>query len=133
MAGRARGQEAPFPGALESLAECADPSWPYSERHFYLLGFAGLSTQAGSQYGKLRCGGGYWNLDMRPCARTASLQQSTRLDLQPHEPRAMDVSRGSASALAVRVLIHAEWHGVRCRAGHGRRLAFLAASPERSV
>ena len=82
---------------------------------------------------ELRCGGGYWNLDMRSCARTASLQQSTRLDLQPHEPRAGHVSAGSACALAVRVLINAEWHGVRCGAGHGRRLALLAASPDRSA
>jgi thiosulfate reductase cytochrome b subunit len=31
----------------------------------------------------------------------------------------------------VRVLINAEWHGVRCGPGHGRRLALLAASPDR--
>jgi len=131
--GRARGQAASSPGALESLAECADPSRPHSQRHLHLLGLAGLSTQARSDYGKLRCGGGYWNLDMRPSARTASLQQSTRLDLQPHEPRAGHVGFGSASALVVRVLIRAEWHGVPCRAGHGRRLALLAAPPDRSV
>src|SRR5882724_2223723 len=132
-AGRAGSQEAPSPGALESLAECADPSRPYSKRHLHLLGLAGLSTQARSEYGKLLCGGGYWNLYMRPSARTASVQQSTRLDLQPHEPRSGHVGFGSASALVVRVLIHAEWHGVPFRAGHGRRLALLAAPPDGSV
>ena len=35
-----------------------------------------------------------------------------------------------ACALAVRVLINAEWHGVHCGAGHGRRMALLAASPD---
>jgi hypothetical protein len=93
-----------------------------------LLGFADLSAQARSEYGKLRCGGGYWNLDMRSCAWTASLQQSTRLDLQPHEPRAVYISPGSASPLAVRVLIHAEWSGVPHMADHGRRLALLAGA-----
>jgi len=37
IAGRASGQEASSPGALESLAECSDPFRPYSERHRYLL------------------------------------------------------------------------------------------------
>jgi len=37
IAGRASGQEASSPGALESLAECGDPFRPYSERHRYLL------------------------------------------------------------------------------------------------
>jgi hypothetical protein len=46
--GRARDQEASSPGPLESLAECADPSGPHFERHFDLLGFADLSTQARS-------------------------------------------------------------------------------------
>jgi hypothetical protein len=83
--GRARDQEASFPGPLESLAECAHPSGPHFERHFDLLGFADLSTQARSDYRELRPRGGYWNLDMRPRARAASLQQSTRRGLQPHE------------------------------------------------
>src|SRR5579863_8766765 len=73
-AGRARGQEASSPGALESLAECADPSRPHFERHLDLLEFADLSAQARSAYRKLRCGGGHWDLDMRPCAPPASLQ-----------------------------------------------------------
>src|SRR5207244_12299301 len=72
-----------------------------------------------------------WNLDMPPRARTASLQQSTRLALQSHEPRAGDVGVISAPALVVRVLIHAEWRGVPCRTVHGRRLALLAATPDR--
>lgn len=42
----------PFPGALQSLAECAAPSWTHSEWHFHLLGFSDLSTQAQSEYGK---------------------------------------------------------------------------------
>jgi hypothetical protein len=45
-------QETPFLGALQSLAECPDPSWPHSEWHLYLLGFADLSTQARSEHGK---------------------------------------------------------------------------------
>src|SRR2546422_3296590 len=114
-------------------AECADPSWPHSEWHLYLLGFADLSTQARSEYGKRRCGCGYWNLDMRPPAWPASLQQSARLDLQPHEPWARHVGISPAPALVVRVSVHAEWHCVRCRAGNGRRLALLAASPDRSA
>src|SRR5258708_29619603 len=50
---RARGQTTPFSGALESLAERAVPSWPHRKRHFHLLVFADLSTQARSGYGKL--------------------------------------------------------------------------------
>src|ERR1700730_5772324 len=61
-----------------------------------------------------------------------ALQQSTRLDLQPHEPRAGHVGVSPASALAMRVPVHAEWHCVRCGAGQRRRLAFLATSPDRS-
>src|SRR5258705_4566204 len=112
-AGRARRQETPFPGALESLAECADPSRPHSEWHLYLLGFANLSTQARSGYGKRRCGGGDWNLDMRPRAWPASLQQSTRLDLQPHGPWAGHVGASPAPALGLRVALRPEWHRVR--------------------
>src|SRR5450755_437598 len=70
---------------------------------------------------------------MRSYARTASLQQSTRLDLQPHEPRDGHVGVSPTPALAMRVPVHAEWHFVRRRAGHGRRLALLVAPPDRSV
>src|ERR1700722_15260190 len=45
------------------------------------------------------------NIGIWICAhvpRTASLQQPTRLDLQSHEARAGNVSRGSKSALAER-------------------------------
>ena len=49
-AGRARRQETPFLGALESLAGRADPTWPHSEWHLYLLGIADLSTQARSEF-----------------------------------------------------------------------------------
>ena len=41
------------------------------QRHLDLLGFARLSTQTRSEYGKRRCGRGYWNLDVQPRARTA--------------------------------------------------------------
>src|SRR5258707_6801739 len=82
--GRARDQDASSPGPLESLAECADPSGPHFERHFDLLGFADLSTQARSDYRELRPSGGYWDLDMRPGARAASLPQATRLGLHTH-------------------------------------------------
>ena len=123
----------PYPGALESLVERAAPSWPCFERHLDLLGLADLSTQARPEYGKLRRGGGYRNLDLCPCPWSTPLRQSARLDLQPHESRARHVSAGSASALAVCLPVHAERHGVRSRAGHGRRLALLAASPRRSV
>src|SRR5437879_2347293 len=68
-----------------------------------------------------------------PPAWPASLQQSARLDLQPHEPWARHVGISPAPALVVRVSVHAEWHCVRCRAGNGRRLALLAASPDRSA
>jgi hypothetical protein len=71
------------------------------ERRLDLLGVAGLSTRAGSKYGKLRCGGGYWNLDMRPRSRTASLQQSTRLDLQPRSPALPHVWREDLSTTNV--------------------------------
>src|ERR1700739_1378350 len=118
---------------MESLAECADPAWPNPEWHLYLLGFADLSAPAGSPDWQLRLFCGHRYLGVRTCARTASLQQSTGLDLQPHEPWAGHVRRSSASALAVRVLIHAEWHGVPCGAGHRRRLAILVASPDRSA
>src|SRR6266404_7460247 len=67
------------------------------------------------------------------CTRTTSLQQSTRLALQPLEPRVGHVGGSSAPALVVRVLIDAEWHGVPCRTVHGRRLALPAAPPDRSV
>src|SRR5712675_1729288 len=40
---------------------------------------------------------------------------------------------GPVPALVMRVPVHAEWHGVLCRAGYGRRLALLAAPPDRSV
>src|SRR6185312_12752858 len=128
---RARGETTPYPGALESLVERATPSWPYSERHLHLLGLADLSTQARSGYRKLRCGSGYWNLDLRPCPWPTPLRQSARLDLQPHESRTRHVSAGSAHSLAVRVLIHAERHGVRCRAAHGTRVALLVAPQRR--
>jgi hypothetical protein len=72
--GRARGQEASSPGALESLAKWPDPSRPHFKRHLYLLEFAGLSAQARSEYGELRRAGGHRNLDMRPGALAASLQ-----------------------------------------------------------
>src|SRR4029077_3522346 len=114
---------------MESLAEFAAPSRPYSERHLDLLGFADLSTQARSDYGKLRCSDGYWRLDMRPCAWTASLQKSTRLDLQPREPWGGLVGVSPAPALVMRVPVHAEWHGVRGRAGRGRGLGVLGARP----
>src|SRR5258708_17482956 len=101
--GRARDQEASFPGPLESLAECADPSGPHFERHFDLLGFADLSTQARSDYRELRSRGGYWNLDMRPRARAAPLQPSTRLGLQPHDPRAAHLAAPLPAPFPVRV------------------------------
>ena len=63
----------------------------------------------------------------------ASLQQSTRLGLQPHEPRAGYVGRSSASPLAVRVRIHAEWCGVRRRVDRRRRMARITAPPDRSA
>ena len=62
---------APFVGSLEQLAECANTARANSEWHFYLLGFAYLSAQARSKYGEFRCGSRYWNLDLRPRARTA--------------------------------------------------------------
>src|SRR6266446_4260347 len=68
------------------------------------------------------------NFDVRPRARTAPLQQSTRLDLQPRKSWTGNVSVGSASALVVRVLLHAEWHSLRRRLSLGRRLAVVAAS-----
>jgi hypothetical protein len=68
---RARGKAAPFVGALEPLAECTNPYWSHSKRHLRLLGVAGLPTQAESDYGKFRCGSGYWNLDLRSCAGPA--------------------------------------------------------------
>src|SRR5437879_10890471 len=111
---RARDQEASSPGPLESLAECADPSGPHFERHFDLLGFADLSTQTPSDYRELRPRGGYWNLDMRPRARAASLQQSTRLGLQPHEPRAGSVGGRVAAPFAARV-----GHDAEGRSGRG--------------
>src|SRR5260370_22575746 len=110
---RARDQEASSPGPLESLAECADTAGPHFERHFDLLGFADLSTQARSHYRELRPRGGYWNLAMRPRARAASLQQSTRLGLQPHEPRAGSVGGRVAVPFAVLARIHAECRRVR--------------------
>src|SRR4051794_6930854 len=131
--GRARDQEASSPGALESLADCADPSGPHFERHFDLLGFADLWTQARSDYREFRRRGGYWNLDMRPCARAVPLQQSTRLGLQPREPRAGNVGGRVAYPLAVRVRIHAEWRRVRRRADRWGRLARLTAPQDRSV
>jgi len=67
---------------------------------------------------------------MRPCARTASVRQSTRLDLQPHEPRARHVGISPAFALAVRVPFYAEWRGVCFGAVPRRWLALLAASLE---
>src|SRR5579863_6704291 len=85
IAGYSGGSNAP----LESLAECADPSWPHSEWHLYLLGFAGLSARAGSTDWQLRLFRGHRYLGVRTCARTTSLQQSAGLDLQPHEPRAV--------------------------------------------
>src|ERR1700733_4050455 len=130
---RARGETTPYPGALESLVERAAPSWPCTERHLHLLGFADLSTQARSGYRKLRCGSGYWNLDLRPYPWPTPLRQSARLDLQPHESGAGHVSVGSAHSLAVRVLIHAERHGVRCRAAHRTGVALLVAPPARSA
>jgi hypothetical protein len=130
---RARDQEASSRAPLESLAECADPSEPHFERNFDLLGFADLSTQARSDYRDLRPRGGYWNLDMRPRARAASLQQSTRLGLQPHEPRAGNVGGRVAAPLVVRVRIHAEWRCVRRRADRWGRSARLAATQDRSV
>src|ERR1700752_5137035 len=118
---------------MESLAECAYPSWPYSEWHLYLLGFAHLSTQAGSTDWQLRLFRGHRYLGVRTCARTASLQQSAGLDLQPHEPRARHARRSSAAALAVRVPIYAEWIGIRRGIGPWRRMAFPDASPDRSA
>src|SRR6266404_1671366 len=67
------------------------------------------------------------------CARAASLQQSTRLGLQPHEPRAGNVGGRVAAPLAVRVRIHAEWRCVRRRADRWGRLARLTAPQDRSV
>src|ERR1700739_1763977 len=118
---------------MESLAECADPSWPDSKWHLYLLGLANLSAPAGSTDRQLRLSRGYRYLGMRPCARTASLQQSPGLDLQPHERRARHVRGSSASALAVRVPIYAEWIRIRRRIGPWRRMAFPDASPDRSA
>src|SRR3989442_10522365 len=48
-------------------------------------------------------------------------------------PWAGHVGVSPAPALVLRVPVHAEWHRVRCRAGHRRRLALLAASPDRSA
>jgi hypothetical protein len=104
-----------FLRALESLAECADPSWPHSEWHLCLLGFAALSTQARSRTLETPMWPRTSESGYAPFTRRTLVQQSTRLDLQPHEPRAGHVSPGPAFALAVRVLIHGEWHGVRLR------------------
>jgi hypothetical protein len=61
------------------------------------------------------------NLALHASSWTASLHQSTRLDLQPHEPRARHVGISPASALAVRVPLCTEWRGVRCGADHFSR------------
>ena len=127
---RARGETTPYPGALESLVECAAPSRPCAERHLHLLGVADLSTQARSGYGKLRCRRGYRILDLRPCPWPTPLRQPARLDLQPCESRTRHVSAGATSALVVCLPIHAERDGVCCGAAHGRRMALLVASPD---
>jgi hypothetical protein len=129
---RARGQTTSYPGALESLAERAAPSWPHRKRHLHLLVFADLSTQARSGLGKLRCGSGYWNLDLRPCPEPTPLRKPTRLALQPHEPGTWHVGAGAAFALGVCVLLHAERRGVHYGATPGRRLALLVTAPDGS-
>jgi len=95
-----------------------DPSWPHSDGISIYWARRSINTSQ-IRIRKRRCGCGYWNLDMRPPAWPASLQQSARLDLQPHEPWARHVGISPAPALVVRVSVHAEWHCVRCRAGNG--------------
>jgi len=92
-----------FLGALESLAECADPAWPHFEWHLYLLGFADLSTQARSEYGKhdVAADIGIWICAMCP---TASLQQFRLMDLQ-HMSLGLGMLGWPAPALAMAYLL----------------------------
>jgi len=99
----------PFLGALESLAECADPSWPHSEWHLDLLGFADLSTQARSEYGNVDVAAdiGIWI-----CAMCSGQHHYAvhRLDLQPHELGPGMLALALRLQLVMRVPVHAEWH-----------------------
>src|SRR5260370_38238959 len=58
---------------------------------------------------------GIWICTHAP--RTVSLQQSARLDLQPHEPRAGQVGVSPAPALVIPVPVHLECTVVLCRRG----------------
>ena len=49
----ARRETTPYPGALESLAERAAPSWPHCERHLHLLVLADLSNPTSTSLAQL--------------------------------------------------------------------------------
>src|SRR5215467_7473971 len=69
-------------------------------------------------------------MDLRACTRAAPIQQSTRLDLQPHKHWPGHARRGSTPSLALRLSVHAERPRLRCRVGHGWWLALSAAPPD---
>src|SRR5262250_1242519 len=70
-------------------------------------------------------------MDLRACTRAAPIQQSTRLDLQPHKHWSGYARRGFTPSLALRLSVHAERPRLRCRLGHGWWLALSAATPDR--
>src|SRR5215471_19248596 len=69
-------------------------------------------------------------MDLRACTRAAPIQQSTRLDLQPHKHWSGYARHGFTPSLALRLSVHAERPRLRCRVGHGRWLALSAAPPD---
>src|SRR5215472_13432021 len=69
-------------------------------------------------------------MDLRACTRAAPIQQSTRLDLQPHEHWPGHARRCSTPSLALRLSVHAERPRFRYRVGHGWWLALSAAPPD---
>src|SRR6202012_5619442 len=72
---RARGQAAPYSGALESLAERAAAPRSRHERYLDLLGLTDLSTQTRSGYRELRRGGRYRYMDLWPHPWSTPLRQ----------------------------------------------------------
>jgi len=123
--------QAPRAGAVQPLAERANPFGPHPEWRVHLLGITCLSARTRSTERGFRCSCGRRYLDMRAHTRAAPIQQSARLGLQPHRPRSRHARRGSAPSLAVRLSIHAERPHLRYRVGHGRWLALFVASPDR--
>src|SRR5262249_9358545 len=116
---------------VQSLADRANSSGAHHEWRLHLLGISGLSARTRSTDREYRSSWGPRHLDMRSSTRLAAISQTTRLGLQPHQPRSRHARRGSAFSLALCVSVHAQRPGFPCGIDARRWLALAVAETDR--